>query len=115
MTGLAQVFSAWTRPTDDPLRIVSIAANCTPVSKLAAPFHTPGVEVQPARWYSIAAVKKGANLTLYLEGKPVGSCNVANRLEHAETCLRARRKPAVSRQRIPRRPLSPISPSTREP
>ena len=72
---MAQVFSAWTRPTDAPLRIVLDQGKLYARIEAGGSYSTPGVEVQLARWYSIAAVKKGANLTLYLDGKPVGSCN----------------------------------------
>ena len=71
---LGQVFSAWAGPSDDPLRLVVDGG------KLFARFEgtgggsTPGIGVEPGRWYAVAAVKEGARLTLYVDGKPVGSC-----------------------------------------
>jgi hypothetical protein len=30
--------------------------------------------MEAGRWYHVAAVKRGGTLTLFLDGKPVGSC-----------------------------------------
>jgi hypothetical protein len=103
---LAQVFSAWTpshRRT--PSALCSIAANFTPGSTLAAPFQPPGAEVQPARWYSIAAVKKGGKPDALPRWQTGRLLQCADRLKHAEYRLRAGREPAFRVQRIPRRPL----------
>jgi hypothetical protein len=73
---LGQVFSAWCAPMDDPLRI------CVEKGKLFARiesgqgYSTPGAVVEPGRWYHVAAVKSGSQLTLFVEGKAVGSATV---------------------------------------
>jgi hypothetical protein len=70
--GIGQIFSAWCRGMDDPLRIV-----VDPASKVYARIEagrgwsTQGVTIESNRWYRIAAVKKGASLQLYLDGKAV--------------------------------------------
>lgn len=70
---LGQVFSAWTAPSDDPLRLVVDGG------KLFARIETPGggagtegFPVQAGRWYSVVAVKDGSQLTLYVDGAVVG-------------------------------------------
>jgi hypothetical protein len=61
---------------DDPLRI------CLDKDKLYArieagnQYSTPGIVIEPRRWYHVAAVKSGTQLTLYLDGKPVASIPV---------------------------------------
>jgi hypothetical protein len=73
---LSQVFSAWCAPMDDPLRL------CVEQGKLFARieagqnYGTPGVPVQPGRWYHFAAVKSANRLTLFLDGNAVASASV---------------------------------------
>jgi hypothetical protein len=71
-----QVFSAWARGLDDPLRI------CLDKDKLYArieagnQYSTPGISVEPRRWHHVAAVKSGPQFTLYLDGKQAASIQV---------------------------------------
>ncbi len=65
-----QLASAWCRPADDPLRL------CLEGGKLFARLEspggggsTPGVPLEAARWYSIALVKQGARLRLFVDGQ----------------------------------------------
>jgi Concanavalin A-like lectin/glucanases superfamily len=37
-------------------------------------FSTPGAMMEAGRWYHVAAVKRGGNLTLFVDGQSVGSC-----------------------------------------
>jgi len=73
---IGQVFSAWAGGMDDPLRMVVDGGKLFARVEAGAAFSTPGVPVQPGRWYTVAAVKQGATLRLYLDGKSVGSCGV---------------------------------------
>ncbi|HVY72157.1 MAG TPA: beta-L-arabinofuranosidase domain-containing protein, partial [Verrucomicrobiae bacterium] len=73
---LGQIFSAWAGPMDDPLRV------CVDQGKLFARieagngYSAGGAPVEAGRWYSVAAVKNGDRLALYLDGQPVGSTTV---------------------------------------
>jgi hypothetical protein len=65
-----QIASAWCRPTDDPLRL------CLDGGKLFARLEspggggtTPGVPLEAARWYSMALVKQGSRLKLFVDGE----------------------------------------------
>jgi uncharacterized protein len=71
-----QVFSAWTAGMDDPLRIVVDRGNLAARIEAGVAFSTPGMVVEAGRWYAVAAVKCGPNLTLWVDGKTVGTCGV---------------------------------------
>jgi len=71
---IGQVFSAWTGGMDDPLRLVIDGGTLFARIEAGGGFSTPGTPVETGRWYSVAATKRGASLTLYLDGKSVGSC-----------------------------------------
>lgn len=73
---LGQVFSAWAGVMDDPLRIVVDGGKLFARVESGSAFGTPGLSIETNRWYAVAAVKRGARLTLYVDGKPVGSCAV---------------------------------------
>lgn len=66
---LSQLFSAWCRGADDPLRV------CLDKGKLHARIEgmgggsTQGVELMAGQWSHIAAVKQGGTLTLYVNGE----------------------------------------------
>jgi hypothetical protein len=75
--GVVQLFSAWCRPSDDPLRVYLHDG------RLHAGVETPdgytatdAVAVAPDEWHHIAAVRSGDTLTLYLDGQPRASCGV---------------------------------------
>lgn len=70
---LGQVFSAWTAPSDDPLRLV--VENGRLYARIEAGgggAGTEGFPVQTGRWYTVAGVKDGSRLLLYVDGKLVG-------------------------------------------
>jgi hypothetical protein len=73
---LGQIFSAWAGPMDDPLRL------CVDKGKLFARieagqgYGTGGFPVETGHWYALAAVKSGGQLTLFVDGKSVGSVAV---------------------------------------
>jgi hypothetical protein len=81
-----QVFSAWCASMDDPLRV------CIEAGRLFARveaegkfFGTPGAAVKLKTWYHVAAVKKGAALTLYVDGRAKGTAKVPATVSSAAT------------------------------
>ena len=73
---IAQVFSAWTAGSDDPLRLVIDGGKLFARIEAGAAYSTPGIAVETGHWHTIAAVKNGARLILYLDGNAVGDCAV---------------------------------------
>jgi hypothetical protein len=71
---IGQIFSAWCAPMDDPLRLVVDGGKLFARIEAGAGLSTPGVPLKADEWHKVAAVKQGATLTLYLDGKSVGSC-----------------------------------------
>ena len=80
-SGLGQVFSAWARTVDDPLRICFDRGKLYARIEAGRIYSTPGVECQPNRWHHLAAVKGGTRLTLYVDGHSAGSVQVPRRVE----------------------------------
>ncbi len=70
---IAQVFSAWAGPMDDPLRIVVDDGKVFARIEAGGSFGTPGVPINAGQWHHLAAVKRGATLQLFLDGKVAGS------------------------------------------
>ena len=70
---LGQVFSAWCRNVDDPLRLVIDGGKLYARTEAGAGFSTAGVSLEPGRWYAVTAVKHNGHLRLFLDGKVVGS------------------------------------------
>lgn len=68
-----QLFSAWNRGMDDPLRICVTGGKLYARTEAGNGFSTEGVAVERGRWYHAVAVKSGPQLKLYLDGKPVGA------------------------------------------
>ncbi len=73
---LGQVFSAWAGGMDDPLRIVVDGGKLFARVEAGGAFGTSGLTIETNRWYAVAAVKRGAQLTLHVDGKAVVSCTV---------------------------------------
>ena len=71
---IGQIFSAWCAPMDDPLRLVVDGGKVFARIEGGAGFSTPGVPILANEWHQVTAVKQGGTLTLYLDGKCVGSC-----------------------------------------
>lgn len=82
---IGQVFSAWAVPMDDPIRI------CISDGKVAARiesgngFATPGVPVTVGKWMTLAVVKDGPRLTLYVDGAPGETVTVPGQLYTSST------------------------------
>jgi hypothetical protein len=73
---LGQVFSAWTAPQDDPLRLVIDGGKLYARIEAGAGFSTEGLAVSPGRWYLAVVVKEGPRLTLFVDGREVGTASV---------------------------------------
>lgn len=70
---LTQVFSAWSRGGDDPLRVCVIDGKVYARIEGNGGANTRGVPVVPGEWTHVAAVKQGGNLRFYVNGAPVDS------------------------------------------
>ncbi|MDP6546737.1 MAG: glycoside hydrolase family 127 protein [Phycisphaerae bacterium] len=68
-TNYGQVFSAWCRGMDDPLRLVVHKGRLHARIEAGKFYGTEGLPIQPGRWFHVAAVKQGPKLTLYVNGK----------------------------------------------
>jgi hypothetical protein len=68
-SGGQQVFSAWCRGSDDPLRVIVVGSEVFARIEAGGVYGTAGVPVGQGRWAHLAAVKQGATLTLYVNGK----------------------------------------------
>ncbi len=64
-----QVFSAWCAGMDDPLRLVVEKGKLFARIEAGAGYGTEGVELEPGRWYHVAAVKQQDELALYVNGQ----------------------------------------------
>jgi hypothetical protein len=73
---IGQVFSSWAGGLDDPLRLVVDGGKLFARVEAGGGFSTTGVLVETGRWYAVAATKRGRTLTLYLDGRAIGSCSV---------------------------------------
>ncbi len=71
---IGQVFSAWAGGMDDPLRLVVDGGKVFARIEAGGGFSTPGAPIETGRWYAVAAVKRGGTLTLFVDGRAVGSC-----------------------------------------
>jgi len=75
-TNYGQVFSAWCRGMDDPLRLVVHKGKLHARIEAGRAYGTKGFAVQKGKWFHVAAVKKGAKLNLYIDGKACASTPV---------------------------------------
>jgi hypothetical protein len=71
-----QVFSAWTKGMDDPLRLVVVDNTLYARIEAGQFYGTKGVPLEVGRWTHVAAVKKGDKLTLYVDGSPRATAEV---------------------------------------
>ncbi len=77
---IAQVFSAWAAPGDDPLRLVIENAHLFARIEGGGGATTGGVPLTAGAWHHVAAVKEGGTLTLFLDGHPVAAAAAPERL-----------------------------------
>ncbi|HSV72318.1 MAG TPA: beta-L-arabinofuranosidase domain-containing protein [Chthonomonadales bacterium] len=65
----AQIVSAWCAPMDDPVRVCIDNGRLYARIEAGAGYSTPGVDIEAGRWYALALVKSGAEMTLYVDGR----------------------------------------------
>jgi len=75
-TQYGQVFSAWCRGMDDPLRLVVHNGKLHARIEAGQFLGTDGWPVELGKWVHVAAVKEGPKLTLYIGGQPRASARV---------------------------------------
>jgi DUF1680 family protein len=65
---LGQIFSAWSRGMDDPLRLVVQGDQLFARLEAGQFYGTPGYKLQTGVWYHVVGVKQADKLTLYVDG-----------------------------------------------
>jgi uncharacterized protein len=73
---IAQIFSAWAAPMDDPLRITIENGKLSARIEAGANYATPAAPIELNRWHEVSVTKAGSKLTLVLDGKERASCTV---------------------------------------
>jgi len=75
-TWLHQVFSAWCRGMDDPLRVCIQGDALYARIEAGGGYGTDGVPLRNGEWVHVAVVRAGQELTLYVNGQPRARCPV---------------------------------------
>ncbi len=84
---IGQVFSTWAAAMDDPLRLTIDHGQLFARIEAQQGFSTEGVPIDVGVWHHVAAVKRGPQLTLYLDGQARESIAVPRFLNTvARTC-----------------------------
>ena len=73
---LGQLFSAWCRGMDDPLRICIQNGQLSARIEAGRRYDGKPIPVEPGKWYDVCVVKAGPRLTLYLDGHEVCQMDV---------------------------------------
>jgi hypothetical protein len=84
-TGGEQIFSAWCRGLDDPLRILVAGTSVSARMEAGSFIATEAVPIERGRWFHVAAVKQGATLTLYVNGVAGMPVKVPEHIHSAST------------------------------
>ncbi len=77
---IAQIFSAWCRGLDDPLRLTIQDKKIHARIEASRMHGTEGVPLPLNEWIHLAAVKEGGTLTLYVGGKPATQAKAPKRV-----------------------------------
>jgi hypothetical protein len=86
-SGLQQVFSAWCRGQDDPLRVTFEGEAIFARIEAAGGWGTPGQRLDDGKWVHVTAVKDGPTLTLYVNGAPVQTATVPEYIHSESTAV----------------------------
>ncbi len=78
---IAQVFSAWCAAGDDPLRLVVENGQIFARVEGGRGAATGGVTISAGTWHHVAAVRESDVLTLFLDGQPVASAAMPEKLK----------------------------------
>jgi hypothetical protein len=78
---IGQILSLWAGGMDDPLRLTVDRGKLYARIEARQNFSTGGVTLEAGSWRHVAAVKAGAKLTLYLDGKPLETIDVPAAIE----------------------------------
>jgi len=70
---LGQVVSAWEGMMDDPLRICVDGGKLFARVEAQRGYSAPGLDLEAGRWHHLAAVKRGPELALYVNGQPAAT------------------------------------------
>ena len=82
--GIQQVFSAWCRASDDPLRITIEGGNAHARIESRDGFvGTAGLPLSEGEWTHLAAVKQGNRLTLYINGEAASVTDAPEKVNSA--------------------------------
>ncbi|HVK57682.1 MAG TPA: laminin G domain-containing protein, partial [Candidatus Kapabacteria bacterium] len=73
---IAQLFSAWAGPLDDPLRVTIDNGKISARIESGGGFATTGVPIETGRWYDLSAIKDGSKLSLLIDGQERAHCTV---------------------------------------
>ena len=73
---LGQLFSAWCRGMDDPLRICIQNGQLSTRIEAGRRYDGKPIPVDPGKWYHVCVAKSGPELTLYLDGREVSHMDV---------------------------------------
>jgi DUF1680 family protein len=71
-----QVFSAWSRGGDDPLRLCIDAGKLFLRVEAGSFYSTSGFAVTENTWYHLCVVRRANELTLYVDGQPVETLRI---------------------------------------
>lgn len=84
---IGQIFSAWSGSMDDPLRLTVEGGRMNARIEAGSGTATPATPITPGRWQNFVAVKHDATVTLYADGRAVGSCVVpASMISQTRAC-----------------------------
>ncbi len=73
---LGQLFSAWCKGMDDPLRICVANGQLSTRVEAGHRYDGRSIAVEPDKWYHVCVVKDGPQLTLYLDGHEAARMDV---------------------------------------